>query len=214
MTDPYSDIFEEPDPIDPDTLANLGPLGPMAGIWEGERGVDLHPESYGPLTEPFRERYELQPIDPQTNGPQLFYGLRYRTFIRRPDEAKAFHDQVGYWLWEPATGAVIHSLTIPRGQAVLAGGLAKPDAKRFSVRAELGSTQFGICSNPFLDRAYKTLSFDMDVVIHDDGTWSYLQDTLLKIEGQDKLFHHTDRNRLHRVGLATPNPQLIAEQAG
>lgn len=208
-----TDIFEEPDPIDSDTLANLGPLAPLAGIWEGDRGVDLHPESYGPLSEPYRERYELQPIDPQTNGPQLFYGLRYRTFIRRPDEEKAFHDQVGFWLWEPATNTVIHSLTIPRGQTAMAGGVVLPDARRFSVRAELGAPHYGICSNPFLDRAYKTLSFEIEVIVHDDGTWSYSQDTVMKIEGQDKLFHHTDHNRLRRVAPPTPNPLWVAEQA-
>ncbi|MDR3506873.1 MAG: heme-binding beta-barrel domain-containing protein [Caulobacteraceae bacterium] len=200
------DIFLEPDPIDPDTLANLGPLGPMAGIWEGTKGLDLHPESYGPLSEPYRERYELQPIDPQTNGPQLFYGLRYRTFIRRLNEEKAFHDQVGFWLWEPATGAIIQTLAIPRGQVAMAGGVAAPDAKRFKLKAELSDPLYGILSNPFLDKAYKTLSWTIAVTVHDDGSWSYDQDTVLQIEGQEKLFHHTDRNRLTRVAPATPNP--------
>jgi hypothetical protein len=209
-----TDIFEEPYPIDPDTLANLGPLAALAGIWEGDKGLDLHPESYGPMSEPFRERYELQPIDPQTNGPQLFYGLRYHTFIRRPNEEKAFHDQVGFWLWEPATGAVIHSLSIPRGQTAMAGGTAAADAKKFSVRAERGSVRFGILSNPFLDRAYQTVSFDMTVTVHDDGGWSYAQDTVLMIEGRDEPFHHTDRNRLRRVAGPTPNPLWLAEQAG
>ena len=207
------DIFLEPDPIDSETLANLGPLGPMAGIWEGTKGVDLHPESFGPLSEPYRERYELQPIDPQTNGPQLYYGLRYRTFIRRLDEEKAFHDQVGYWLWEPATGAVIQTLAIPRGQVAMAGGIALPDAKRFELKAELGAPQFGILSNPFLDRAYRTLAWTVAVTIHDDGTWSYEQDTVLKIEGQDQVFHHTDRNRLTRVGAATRNPLALQGDA-
>ncbi len=208
------DIFEEPDPIDADTLANLGPLAPLAGIWEGGGGQDLHPESYGPLKEPYRERYELQPTDPQTNGPQLYYGLRYHTFIRRPTEAKAFHDQVGFWLWEPATSTVAMTLAIPRGQIAMAGGLVLPDAKRFTLRAERGSTRWGICSNPFLERAYQTLSFEITVTIHDDGTWSYEQDTVLQIEGRDELFHHTDTNTLRRMAAPTPNPQLTAERAG
>ena len=50
------------------------------------------------------ERYELQPADFQTNGPQLLYRLRYHTHLVKPGEAAMFHDQVGYWLWEPATG--------------------------------------------------------------------------------------------------------------
>lgn len=33
-----ADIFTEPAEIDPDTRKHLGPLAPMAGIWEGTRG--------------------------------------------------------------------------------------------------------------------------------------------------------------------------------
>ena len=38
------DIFAEPDDIDPDTLANLGPLAPMAGITDlpFRRAVAVH----------------------------------------------------------------------------------------------------------------------------------------------------------------------------
>ncbi|MDR3508048.1 MAG: FABP family protein, partial [Caulobacteraceae bacterium] len=52
----------------------------------------------------------------------------------------------------------------------------------------------------------KTLSWTIAVTVHDDGSWSYDQDTVLRIQGQEKLFHHTDRNRLTRVAPATPNP--------
>jgi hypothetical protein len=30
-----TDVYTEPSDIDPDTLKNLGPLAPLAGIWEG-----------------------------------------------------------------------------------------------------------------------------------------------------------------------------------
>jgi len=78
------DIFTEPDPIDPDTLSNLGPLRHLAGVWEGVTGQDINPKADGPERRAFSERIELQPIDPQTNGPQLFYGLRYHVHIVRP----------------------------------------------------------------------------------------------------------------------------------
>jgi len=90
-----TDIYTEPD-ADPDTLRNLGPLAPLAGIWEGRRGVDVHPNAEGSEQDGYLERYELQPIDPQTNGPQLLYGLRYHTHILRPMKPETFHDQVGY----------------------------------------------------------------------------------------------------------------------
>src|SRR5580704_7120268 len=89
------DIYTEPD-ADPDTLSLLGPLAPLAGIWEGATGSDQHPVAEGTGADSFVEHYELQPIDPQTNGPQLFYGLRYHTHIVKPGEVETFHDQVGY----------------------------------------------------------------------------------------------------------------------
>ena len=44
------DIFTEPEDVDPETLNNLGPLRRLAGIWEGERGVDINPKADGPET--------------------------------------------------------------------------------------------------------------------------------------------------------------------
>jgi hypothetical protein len=204
------DIYTEPEP-DADTLANLGPLTGMAGIWSSEGGLDVNPKADGPEKQAFIERIEMQPIDAQTNGPQLFYGLRYHTRIVKPGEVETFHDQVGYWLWEPATGAVIQTLSIPRGQAAMATGHATADAKTFRLEAKRGSETNGIVSNPFLEHAFKTVSYTITVTVHDDGTWSYEQDTVLVIPGQAEPFHHTDRNTLHKIGEPTPNPTAQAE---
>ena len=205
MADFPQDIYTEPS-FDVDTLKNLGPLTGMAGIWQGTRGLDVKPKAEGPKKQAFVERIELQPIDPQTNGPQLLYGLRYHTHITKPDQVKTYHDQVGYWLWEPATGSINHTLTIPRGQVALAGGQAAADAKEFEVKAERGTELFGICSIPFLEHAFKTVEFHIKVTIHDDGTWSYDEDTVLMIRGQTEPFHHTDRNHLTKIADPTPNP--------
>jgi hypothetical protein len=199
------DIFTEPDG-DPDTLANLGPLAPMAGVWESAGGADVHPVEEGSEQNAFVERYELQPIDRQTNGPQLFYGLRYHTHIVKPGEVETFHDQVGYWLWEPATGTVTLTLGIPRGQVLLAGGTAEPDATEFEVHAAVGSEVYGILSNPFLDQKFRTLSYRMHVTIHPDDTWSYEEEGILDIPGRDEPFSHIDQNTLRRVAPPTPNP--------
>ncbi len=53
-----SDFFTEPEG-DPDTLANLGPLGPMAGVWEGQVGADEHPVVEGAGQDVFNEHYEI-----------------------------------------------------------------------------------------------------------------------------------------------------------
>ena len=41
------DIFTEPDNVDPDTLANLGPLRRLAGLWRADKGVDVNPKARG-----------------------------------------------------------------------------------------------------------------------------------------------------------------------
>jgi hypothetical protein len=206
MTAAARDIYTEPHSVDVDTLANLGPLRALAGIWQGTRGLDVKAKAEGPKKQAFVERIELQPIDPQTNGPQLLYGLRYHTHATKPEQVKTYHEQVGYWLWEPATGTVIHTLTIPRGQVAMAAGQAAADATTFELRATQGLDTWGICSAPFLNEAFKTTEFRIQVTVNPDGTWSYEEDTVLQILGRDEPFHHVDRNTLTRIAEPSPNP--------
>jgi hypothetical protein len=207
MSEFPQDIFTEPQGYSVNTLEHLGPLTGMAGIWEGIRGMDVKPKAEGPKSQAYVERIELQPIDPQTNGPQLFYGLRYHTRITKPDQVKMYHDQVGYWLWEPANGNVIHTLTIPRGMITMAAGKASAGDKQFELYAKEDDRNAGISSNAFLNYAFRTVEYRIQVSIHDDGTWSYEQDTVMKIKDQEALFHHVDKNTLHKIEEATPNPQ-------
>ncbi len=206
MSDFPVDIYTEPHPLDVDTLKNLGPLRGMAGVWQGIRGLDIKPKAEGAKKQAYVERIELQPIDPQTNGPQLLYGLRYHTHVTKPDQVKTYHEQVGYWLWEPATETIVHTITIPRGQTVIAAGKAAPDAKKFELVAQAGQSDFGICAIPFLEHAFKTTEFRIEVTFNDDGTWSYDEDTVMAIKGQDEPFHHRDVNTLSKLAEPTPNP--------
>jgi hypothetical protein len=179
----------------------------MAGIWEGSRSLDIPPKPpAAPERQVFVENSELQPIDPQSNGPQLFYGLRYHTRIVKPGEVETYHDQVGYWLWEPATGNLIQTLAIPRGQIVMAFGRAMNDAISFELVATRGATTNGICSNPFLEYAFQTVEYRIKVTINPDGTWAYDEDTTLIVHGQAEPFHHTDRSVLTKIAEPTPNP--------
>jgi hypothetical protein len=204
MTSYGDDIYTEPD-ADTDTLANLGPLAALAGTWEGV-GHDEHPVAEGTEVNTFTERYDAQPIDPQTNGPQLFYGLRYHTHIVKPGEVETFHDQVGYWLWEPAAEAVTLTLAIPRAQVLLASGPATADSTEFELRCEVGSETYGILSNPFLDQNFRTVSYRIHVTVHPDGTWSYEEEGRMQIPDRSELFRHVDRNTLTRIGAPRPNP--------
>ena len=206
MGDFPQDIYTEPSNVDVDTLKNLGPLAAMAGVWTGERGLDVKPKADGARKQAYVDRIELQPIDPQTNGPQLLYGLRYHQHVVKPEQTKTYHDQVGYWLWEPATGTIIQTLTIPRAQTAMAVGRAAANAKQFELVAKLDDKSFGICSAPFLDHAFKTTEYRIAITINSDGTWSYEQDTVLMIRGAAEPFHHTDRNTLTKIAEPTPNP--------
>ena len=202
------DIYTEQS-VDPDTLANLGPLRRLAGIWESQAGIDINPKAEGPQRREYSERIELQPIDAQSNGPQLLYGLRYHTRILAPEEAATFHDQTGYWLWEPATGLVMQTLSIPRGQVALASGHAAADATELVLTAARGRTDYGICSTEFLEYAFRTDSYRIEVVFNPDGSWSYVLDTMLQVHGHAEPFLHRDRNTLRRVAEPTPNPLAL-----
>jgi len=201
-----ADIFTEPSDVDPDTLANLGPLRRLAGTWEAEKGVDLNPKAEGPERRVFRERIVFEPIDPQANGPQLFYGLRYHIHINTPEEDITFHDQVGYWLWEPASGLVLQTVAIPRGQVAIASGQASADDVKLVLTATRGQTEYGICSTAFLEYAFRTDAYRIEIDFNPDGSWSYAIDTTLTVHGRDEPFNHRDVNTLHKVAEAEPNP--------
>lgn len=209
MTNIPDDIFTEPENVDPNTLANLGPLRRLAGIWEGRKGVDLNPKAAGPERKEYIERIELQPIDYQLNGPQLFYGLRYHTHILATDEDVTFHDQVGYWLWEPATGLILQTVAIPRGQVAIAFGHATPDATSLVLVAKRGDTEYGICSTTFLEQAFRTDSYRIEVTFHPDGGWNYVQETMLVVRGGSIPFQHRDVNTFVKVAEPTPNPLML-----
>jgi hypothetical protein len=206
------DIFTEPANVDPDTLANLGPLRRLAGVWQGVKGVDLNPKADGPERRDYIEHIDMQPIDAQANGPQLFYGLRYHVHILATDEDATFHDQTGHWLWEPATGLVLQTLSIPRGQVAIAAGHAAPDATTLVVTAERGQTEYGICSTAFLEYAFRTDSYRLEITFEADGGWSYVSDTMLVVRGRAEPFRHRDCNTLVRLAEPAPNP-LMAKRA-
>lgn len=201
-----ADVFTEPSNVDPDTLANLGPLRRLAGSWSSRKGLDVNPKAEGPERRNYIETIDFQAIDPQTNGPQLLYGLRYHIHITTVEEDITFHEQVGYWLWEPATGLVMQTVAIPRGQVALAAGQAAADADEITVAATRGQTDYGISSTDFLEQAFRTDSYRITISFHADGSWSYVTDTELMVHGRLVPFAHQDRNTLYRVGAAKPNP--------
>lgn len=182
-------------------LELLGPLAGLVGTWEGDGGLDVsfhHAE--GKIADtPYRERITFNAFGPVDNGTQVLYGLDYRMSAWRSEEEDPFHTEVGYWLWDAEAGQVMRAFMVPRGTVVLAGGDASADDTTFTMTAERGSTTYGVLSNRYLDEAASTVSYSVTVTI-DGDSFSYEEDTVLKMTVSDELVHHTDRNRLRRVG--------------
>ena len=84
--------------------------------------------------------------------------------------------------------------TVPRGISFIASGTVEPDAKDFLLGANIGSENYRICTNKFLNEEFKNVRFEMKITIHSNDSFSYDQDTQLQIKGNPKLFHHTDKN--------------------
>jgi hypothetical protein len=110
----------------------------------------------------------------------------------------------------------MQTLAIPRGQVALASGRAAPDGSGLVVRAERGGPSYGICSTDFLEWAFRTDSYELDVRFNPDGGWSYVSTTLLQVRGRSEPFRHVDRNTLVKVGDPRPNPlaRIAAGEAG
>jgi len=178
-----------------------GPLGALAGEWEGEGGLDTafsHAKGKV-LGTPYLEKCTLKPFGPVDNGDQHLYGLDYRSAMWRGDEDNPFHTEVGYWLWDGATGEVTRGFVVPRGITVLAGGVATPDSAKFTMKATQGGVQYNIGENQYLAKNASTLSYEVTVTVAED-TWSYDEVTILRMNEFDKPFQHTDHNTLRRVG--------------
>ena len=179
----------------------LGPLAGLAGIWEGEKGTDTAPDDDRVSKEinRYRERMTFAATGLVENHDQSLYGLRYATTAWRLGEDDPFHEELGYWLWDANAKQVLRCFMIPRGVTIIAGGTAEPDARSFSLVAEVGSETYGICSNRFLDREFKTVRYELEFEQRDATTIHYREDTILEIRGLDEPFHHTDENTLTRV---------------
>ncbi len=184
--------------------SDLGPLGPLLGVWEGEKGNDLSPsdkvdDNRELVVSKYRERMVFEATGRVDNHEQQLFGLRYSTKAWRIGADDPFHEELGYWLWDAASKLVIRSFMPPRGLTVLAGGHAEADAREFSLEAKAGSESFGICSSPFLLEEFKTTRYTLDIKMIDDDTLYYDSHIWMQMKGKTEPFDHQDENTLKRV---------------
>ena len=179
-----------------------GPLAALVGEWEGEGGLDtaFSHSKQQVLETPYLERVTFKPFGPVDNGRQSLYGLDYKTAMWRGDEENPFHTEVGYWLWDAATGEVLRGFVVPRGITVLAGGTAAADSSEFALMARPSHPQYNIGENKYLAENASTISYDTTITANADGTWSYHETTMLRMKELPEPFAHTDHNTLHRAG--------------
>ncbi|HIA09178.1 MAG TPA: DUF1794 domain-containing protein [Chromatiaceae bacterium] len=168
-------------------VKNLGPLAALSGTWEGDLGIDVS-RVHSNITETkYREKIIFEPLGPVNNGPQELYGLRYSMTAWRLGEDEAFHEELGYWLWDAGNKQVLRCFMVPRGVVINAGGDAQADSKSFHLSAKVGSESYGILSNKFLDESYKTMKYLLE------------ETTRLWIPINEATFDHTDENTLTKV---------------
>ena len=124
-----------------DLMIHLGPLAALAGVWEGDKGDDVAPsDDRGTERNKFRERMTFEPFGPTRNHEQTLYGLRYSTVARRIGEDAPFHEETGYWLWDPDAKQVLRCFIVPRGVTVLDGERSSPMRRRLRSRQTQGRT--------------------------------------------------------------------------
>jgi len=183
---------------------DYGPLASLVGTWEGNKGVDRSPEPDGEERNPYYETITFEAAGDVTNAEQQTLSVvRYHQVVSRKSNDEVFHDQVGYWLWDPADNTIVETFTIPRGVAVVAGGtLAAPDEAGqeivFEVAADASSPEFGIVQAPFMFKQAKTTAFSHTITVKGDDM-RYSESTILDIYDK-KSYDHSDVNTLRRTG--------------
>jgi hypothetical protein len=180
-------------------VIDYGPLTNLLGNWAGDKGFDLAPEPDGDEQTPYRETIVFTGKGIANNAEEQDLAVvHYHQIVEKKENGEVFHDQCGYWMWDIAQKILMHSFTIPRGVAVLAGGSIKEEdgVVICDVKAEAGDLQWGVLQSPFMDQKAKTVSFQQSLEIEKE-VLAYSQTTVLDIYG--KTFQHTDRNELRRV---------------
>lgn len=180
-------------------VINYGPLNELIGVWKGDKGMDIAPESDGTEENPYYETITFTEGGDLTNGDeQVLSVLHYRRIVTRKSDDGVFHDETGYWMWDAATNVIMHSLNIPRALSLLAGTtLTKKNYKNgkldFEVSAGIDHNDWGIVQSPFMKAKALTKSYHQKIIV-ENGKMTYEETTMLDIYGRE--FEHSDKNEL------------------
>ena len=203
------DIFTEPEP-DPDTLRNLGPLTPLAGIWEDSEVSMSIRQQKAPKTTRTSSAWSCTRSTPRPTDRSSTTAC-----ATTPASSSRTTPKPSTTRW--ATGCGSRQLRrscrrsrYPEVKWRWRSARPAPTRRHSSWSRKRGSEVNGICSNPFLEYAFKTTGYRIRVTVNSDGTWLYEQDTILLVHDRPEPFHHTDHNTLRKIGEPTPNPMALA----
>ena len=181
---------------------DFGPLKGLIGVWRGEEGVEIAPDPDGKETNPFFEEITFSVVGGVTNAEsQNLAAIHYHQIVTRKSDGKVFHNETGYWMWDAEANTVMHSLTIPRGVCLLAGGTYNGEVDRdgrviIEVSATMDDEKWKIIQSPFMLEKARTTEFRHKVIVG-DGRLTYAETMMVDIYG--KIFEHTDQNELTLV---------------
>ena len=178
---------------------NYGPLKALIGVWQGDKGMDIAPESDGTEENPYYETITITEGGDLTNGEeQVLSVVHYRRIVTRKSNDGVFHDETGYYMWDAATNVLMHSLNIPRAVSLLAGATLTNKSYQngkldIELNAGVDNNDWGIVQSPFMKAKALTKNYLQKVVI-ENGKMKYEETTMLDIYGRE--FEHTDKNEL------------------
>ncbi len=180
-----------------DDVVDFGPLQDLLGTWYGEKGVDIAPEPEDTERNPYYETIVFSAVGDLDNAEsEHLIAIHYHQIVSRKSNNKAFHNQTGYWIWNPATNMIMHTLTIPRGVCVVAcGSYQTLDEGGWAMEVSTEGDFPAIAESLFMNQNARTEAFSMRLQLL-NGELSYRMSTQLDIYGRE--FDHTDINRLHK----------------
>lgn len=190
-----SEIIEEMD---------YGPLKFLTGLWKGEKGIDVAPSIDGKDIEPFYETIQFEQLAPILSNAKKQYiaPIFYHQRVIKKSTNIEFHNQCGYWMWVAEEKLIMHTLTIPRGMAVVAGGYYDGETDKdgniiVALESGLNHPDWPIAQSPFLRDNASTTKFTYKGTFSAD-TIKYSEMTFLDIYG-GKEFRHADNSTLTKT---------------
>ena len=176
---------------------DYGPLTGLIGTWYGDKGVDVAPEPDGTERNPYFETITFTASgDVENAESETLVILHYHQIVTRKSTGLVFHNQTGYWLWNPDTDQITFTLTIPRAVCVVAeGSYTQTEEDGIVIDVSTDGDFPAIAESSFLNKNATTKSYSLRFQLIDGGL-VYRMSTLLDIYGRE--FDHTDINRLQK----------------